>query len=59
MAFVVSTRIVPPIHGSAVRRAGRRMVGRLRHLGASSEMSPQQRAERYVARMPTAVLGAC
>lgn len=59
MAFVVSTRFVPTIHFSAVRQAGRRVVGRLRDVGASSAMSPQQRAERYVARMPTAVLGAC
>lgn len=58
MAFVVSTRITP-IHGSALRRAGRRAAGRLRHVGAPWQMGPQQRAERYVAHMPTAVLGAC
>ncbi|MEB3023819.1 hypothetical protein [[Mycobacterium] crassicus] len=59
MTFVTSTRFVPPINGSAVRRASRRVVGRLRHLGAPSEAGPQQRADRYVAHMPTAVLGAC
>ncbi|MEB3033650.1 hypothetical protein [[Mycobacterium] nativiensis] len=59
MAFVVSTRSVPSIHGSAVRQASRRVVGRLRHLGAPSELGPQRRADRYVAHMPTAVLGAC
>ncbi|WP_165604367.1 MULTISPECIES: hypothetical protein [Mycolicibacter] len=58
MAFVVTHRI-STIHGSAVRQASRRVVGRLRHLGAPLEMSPQQRTERYVAHMPTAVLGAC
>lgn len=58
MAFVVTPRVTP-IHASTVRTAGRRVVGRLRHLGAPLEMSPQQRAERYVAHMPTAVLGAC
>lgn len=36
------------------------MAGRLRHrLEAPLEMTPRQRAERYVAHMPTAVLGAC
>jgi hypothetical protein len=58
MAFVV-TQNVSRIHGTAVRSAGRRMVGRLRRLGAPLQMGPQQRAERYVAHMPTAVLGAC
>ncbi|MEO6792637.1 MAG: hypothetical protein ABI253_13150 [Mycobacterium sp.] len=58
MAFVITNRI-PPIDGSAVRRPGRRVVDRLRDLIAPLEMSPQHRAERYVARMPTAVLGAC
>lgn len=58
MAFVITTRI-PPIHGSAVRQAGRRVFSRLRDLVALLEMGPQQRVERYVARMPTAVLGAC
>jgi len=56
---VVVTNRVPTLNGSALRQAGRRVVGRLRHLGAPSAMGPQQRADRYVARMPTAVLGAC
>jgi len=59
MAFVVTTRVTP-IPGSAVRQARRRVTNRLRrHLGAALRLSPQQRAERYVAHMPTAVLGAC
>ncbi|MEZ0384857.1 MULTISPECIES: hypothetical protein [Mycobacteriaceae] len=58
MNFVVTQRISTN-NDSGVRRAGRRMIGRLRHLGARSEAGPQQRAERYVAHMPTAVLGAC
>ncbi|MDD7812332.1 hypothetical protein PP713_07125 [Mycobacterium sp. CSUR Q5927] len=58
MAFVVTHRI-STTHGSVVRQAGRRMTGWLRPLGARLEMGPQQRAERYVAHMPTAVLGAC
>ncbi|MGB3896776.1 MAG: hypothetical protein WA942_21310 [Mycolicibacter sinensis] len=58
MTFVVTQRI-STTHGSVVRQAGRRMASWLRLLGAWLEMSPQQRAERYVAHMPTAVLGAC
>ncbi|GFG71321.1 hypothetical protein [Mycolicibacter senuensis] len=58
MTFVI-TQCTSKNDSSAVRRAGRRMIGRLRHLGAPSEMGPQQRADRYVAHMPTAVLGAC
>lgn len=58
MSFVVTQRISTN-NDSGVRRAGRRMIGRLSHLGAPSEVGPQQRAERYVANMPTAVLGAC
>jgi hypothetical protein len=58
MAFVV-TQNVSRIQGTAVRSAGRRMVGRLRHWGAALKVGPQQRAERYVAHLPTAVLGAC
>lgn len=58
MAFIVNHRI-SAIHGSAVRQARRRVAGRLRHVGAPRQLSPQQRAERYVAHMPTAVLGAC
>lgn len=58
MAFVV-TQNVSRIQGTAVRSASRRLVDRLRHLGAQLQMGPQQRAERYVAHLPTAVLGAC
>ncbi len=59
MAFVVTTRVTP-VHGSTLRDASRRIGGRLRRrLGAPLRMTPQQRAERYVAHMPTAVLGAC
>lgn len=35
---------------------GARMSHRLRRLGAPLQLAPQQRAERYVSRMPTAVL---
>ena len=57
MAFVVITNRVTPIHGSALRQASRRVAGRLRHLGAPLAMTAQQRAERYVANLPTAVVG--
>lgn len=46
MAFTVTTR------------TGRGVIARLRHLGIQA-MNAQQRTERYVAHMPTAVLGAC
>lgn len=39
-------------------RTGRRVIARLRHLGIQP-MGAQQRTERYVAHMPTAVLGGC
>lgn len=58
MAFVVIHCVSTP-RGSSVRQAGRRVAGWLRPLGAQLDMGPQQRAERYVAHMPTAVLGAC
>lgn len=45
---------------SADRPAGHRMANRLRrNLAALRELRREQRAQRYVAHMPTAVLGAC
>ncbi|KQH81280.1 hypothetical protein AO501_06730 [Mycobacterium gordonae] len=41
-------------HRQSVLRAGRRAVARLTAL---IDMTPQQRADRYVAGMPIAVLG--
>lgn len=56
---VVVTQRISTTRDSVVRQAGRRVASWLRRLGARLEMGPQQRAERYVAHMPTAVLGAC
>ncbi|BBZ25087.1 hypothetical protein [Mycolicibacter hiberniae] len=48
------------LDGSTARSGGSRRPNRLRrHLAARREMGRDQRAERYVAHMPTAVLGAC
>lgn len=58
MAFI--TISVLALDGSTDRPAGSRMLRRLRsHLAARREVRRDQRAERYVAHMPTAVLGAC
>lgn len=59
MAFFVTTSVIA-LHDSAQRQTGDRMVRRLRdRLGELREVRREQRAERYVAHMPTAVLGAC
>lgn len=50
MAFVL-THPISTIRGSAIRRA----AGRLR---TRRTVTPQQRANRYVSRMPTAVITA-
>ncbi|ORW10495.1 hypothetical protein [Mycolicibacter longobardus] len=59
MAFFVTTSVIA-LHGPTQRQARNRVASRLRdRLGARREVHRQQRAERYVAHMPTAVLGAC
>lgn len=55
MTFVLTQRVTT-VPGIAMRDAGRRVAGRLRRLGAPGVTTPQQRAERYVSRMPIAVL---
>ncbi|MCV7274639.1 hypothetical protein [Mycolicibacter arupensis] len=58
MAFI--TISVLALDSSTQRQAGNRMVRRLRdHIAARREVRREQRAQRYVAHMPTAVLGAC
>ena len=57
MSFFITDNVAP-VHVSALRQASRRVGHWLRHFDAALEMSPQQRADRYVAQLPTAVLGA-
>ncbi len=58
MAFI--TISVLALDGSTDDQAGNRMVSRLRNrLAARRELRRELRAQRYVAHMPTAVLGAC
>lgn len=58
MAFV--TTDVLAVDGSTERQAGHRAASRLRHhLAVRREIRRELRAQRYVAHMPTAVLGAC
>ncbi|WP_165607195.1 hypothetical protein [Mycolicibacter nonchromogenicus] len=53
MAFIS----IRALHGSTNHRTG---MNRLRNrLAAGCKLPGDQRAERYVANMPTAVLGAC
>ena len=55
MTFVVTQRVTgfPMLHGHAMRRALRQLANRLRGWRLPT---PQERANRYVARMPIAVL---
>jgi hypothetical protein len=57
MAFVVTHRVTGPQRGRgrSMLRAGRRLVGKLR---ARSALTPQERANLYVSRMPIAVVTA-
>ncbi|WP_165604573.1 hypothetical protein [Mycolicibacter heraklionensis] len=58
MAFI--TISVLALDGATDHQAGNRMVSLLRNrLAARRELRREQRAQRYVAHMPTAVLGAC
>ncbi|MGV0627158.1 hypothetical protein [Mycolicibacter minnesotensis] len=58
MAFITTS--VLALHGSTERHTGDRMLNRLRHrMNVRREARGQLRADRYVAHMPTAVLGAC
>lgn len=57
MNFVVTHRVTPASTGwvRTMLRAGRRLTDTLR---ASLNAAPQDRADKYVARMPIAVLAA-
>jgi hypothetical protein len=57
MAFVVTHRVTGPQRGRgrSMLRAGRRLVGKLQ---ARSALTPQERANLYVSRMPIAVVTA-
>ncbi|MEO8814347.1 MAG: hypothetical protein ABI307_13530 [Mycobacterium sp.] len=55
MTFVLTQRVTT-VPGAAVRDAGQWVASWLRRLGAPTRMTPQQRVERYVSRMPIAVL---
>jgi hypothetical protein len=57
MAIVVTHRIsrIPHTRGSSMLRAGRLLMGRLH---ARLHLTPQERANAYVSRMPIAVLAA-
>jgi hypothetical protein len=57
MAFVVTHRLTGPKRGRgrSMLRVGRLLVGKLH---ARSTLTPQERANLYVSRMPTAVVTA-
>lgn len=59
MTFVLTTSVLA-LHGPTQRQTRTHVLNLLRNnLAARREARRQQRAERYVAHMPTAVLGAC
>ncbi|WP_156766961.1 hypothetical protein [Mycobacterium sp. E796] len=57
MAFVVTQRVTGPQRGRgrSMLRIGRLLVGKLH---ARSALTPQERANLYVSRMPVAVISA-
>ncbi|WP_152531389.1 hypothetical protein [Mycobacterium sp. UM_CSW] len=57
MAFVVAQRLTGPQRGRgrSMLRIGRLLVGKLH---ARSTLTPQERANLYVSRMPIAVISA-
>lgn len=57
MAFVVAHRLTGPQRGRgrSMLRIGRHLIGKLH---ARSTLTPQERANLYVSRMPIAVISA-